>query len=262
MLSLRLNLDLRNNHGASALWLALQQLEESYLTSDDISEFELSFSARLIKRGSNSDAVETRTGNSLLHRAALEGLEAAAIFLVHHGAITNHKNIQGETPIHIAAKNGLHRLVEVLLQNGADPNLQTALKPKLNPAAPPPLTLPEAKAPAEPASRPYVDPVGVPGAGPMQSGPGMDAGDMMGAGILSPSTIGALNALSFTSQVCYLETISLSLLTFLPLQAIGSYSVVTPITSGYNSMVGLPGGGGSVVAPSPKHQQRSMCIKY
>lgn len=203
-----MNLDLRNNAGASALWLALLQLEASYLDSTDTSEFELSFSARLIKRGSNADAVETRTGNSLLHRAALEEREAAAIFLVHHGAITNHKNIQGETPIHIAARNGLHRLVEVLLQNGADPNLQTALKPKPNPMAPPPLSLGGARG-GESGRSEVVTGGGVGGGGVMQSqvsgvdgaGGGGGGGEMMGGGILSPSTIGALNALTFTSQV-------------------------------------------------------------
>lgn len=218
LLICRLNLDLRNNAGASALWLALQQLDSSYLSSDDPSDSDLSFSARLIKRGSNVDAVDTRTGNSLLHRAALEGMEAAAIFLVHHGAITNHKNRQEETPIHIAAKKGLHRLVEVLLRNGADPNLQTALKPKPNPVIPPPLSLPGAgPAGAGPAVAAVVgggaevgvepkEPVGGVNSRappPYSSDPGVvEGGDVMGAGILSPSTLGALNALNFTSQVC------------------------------------------------------------
>ena len=91
--------------------------------------------------------------------------------------------------------------MEVLLQNGADPNLQTALKPKLNPSIPPPLTLPSAK-PVEEADRPEEEPAmggGVGGGG--TSGMMSESGEMIGAGILSPSTIGALNALSFTSQV-------------------------------------------------------------
>lgn len=193
----RLNLDLGNNNGASSLWLALQQLDSSYLTSDDTGEFDHSFAARLIKRGSNADAIETRTGNSLLHRAALECNEAAAVFLVHHGAVTNHKNTKGETPIHIAAMNGLHQLMEVLLQSGADPNLQTALKPKLNPTFPPPLKIPG----CGPSETSRMDEVAVSSVASLQNNSGVMSSDVMGASILSPSTLGALNALNFTSQV-------------------------------------------------------------
>lgn len=190
----RLNLDLRNNSGASALWLALQQLDSASIDSD---ESEHTFAARLIKRGSNIDAIDTRTGNSLLHRAAMESNEAAAMFLVHHSAMCNHRNGKGETPIHIAAQNGLHRLVEVLLQNGADPNLQTDLKPKLNPIIPSPLILSRTASPI---------PGGHERTGSTTNTVSQDSGvmggsDVMGVEILSPSTLGALNALSFTSQV-------------------------------------------------------------
>ena len=203
----RLNLELRNNDGASALWLALQQLDSSYLSSSDVSEYDHTFAARLIKRGANPDAVETRTGNSLLHRAALEHNEGAAVFLVHHGAIANHKNKQGETPIHVAAMNGLHQLVKVLLENGADPNLQTALKPKPHPMVPPPLSLSHGSqsplveqhiAVATAASGSTDNMRGV-GSSDVMGGTGSN--DVMGGSILSPSTLGALNALSFTSQV-------------------------------------------------------------
>ena len=112
------------------------KLDPAYLTTDDISKYDTSFPARLITRGANCDTLDPRTGNSLLHRAAIESKEAAAVFLVHHRAQLNPKNGQGEAPVHIAAKNGLHRLVEVLLQHGADPNQQTALKP--HPASPVP----------------------------------------------------------------------------------------------------------------------------
>ena len=127
----RLNLDLPNNAGESALWLALKQLEATYLMCDDISNYDNTFAARLIMRGASPDIVNPCTGNSLLHRAALECNEAAAVFLVQHQAQPNLKNVQGEAPIHISAKNGLHQLVQVLLQHGADPNIQTTLKPRL-----------------------------------------------------------------------------------------------------------------------------------
>ena len=188
-----MNLNLRNNDGASALWLALKQLDSSYLDSDDPSEHAHTFAARLIERGASTDAVDTRTGNSLLHRAAMEKNEAASIFLVHQGAVPNHKNSLGETPIHIAAQNGLHLLVKVLLQNGADPNLQTSLKP----AKPPPLSLPGSNK----GSLNMLDQVGMASASNSPMVAHMPSAGVLGADILSPSTLGALNALSFTSQV-------------------------------------------------------------
>ena len=192
-----MNLDLRNNDGASALWLALQQLNSTHITSLDISESDHTFAARLIDRGSSTDAVDTLTGNSLLHRAAFECNEAATIFLVHHRAVPNHKNADGETPIHIAAQNGLHKLVGVLLENGADPNLQTALKP----TKPSPLSV-KVGSSENPNKLDQVEPSSKANAQMFIQAPSSGVvGGMIGADILSPSTLGALNALNFTSQV-------------------------------------------------------------
>ena len=168
-----LNLELRNNNAETALWLALRQLDSTYLSSENVSEYDSTFAARLIKRGANVDSVDTRTGNSIIHQAALDSKEAAAVFLVHHGALPNHKNTDGETPIHIAAKNGLQQLMGVLLQNGADPNLQTVLKPRPN-------------APSLSGSLSSMSSVSV------------RAEDSV---VMSPSALGALSALSFATQV-------------------------------------------------------------
>ncbi len=126
----RLNLELRNNSSETALWLALKDLDTSYLRSTDLTEHEHTFAARLILRGSNINAVDNRSGNSTLHDAILDSKEAAAVFLLHKGALPNNKNSKGEAPIHLAAMNGLETLVGVLLECGADPNQQTALKPR------------------------------------------------------------------------------------------------------------------------------------
>ncbi|CAJ0924439.1 unnamed protein product [Ranitomeya imitator] len=64
-------------------------------------------------------------GNCLLQRAAGAGNEAAALFLATHGAKVNHKNKWGETPLHTACRHGLPNLTTELLQQGANPNLQT-----------------------------------------------------------------------------------------------------------------------------------------
>lgn len=63
------------------------------------------------------------SGNSLLHAAAASGLETAGLFLVSHHAQLNIINNCGETPLHIAARNGLRDLVATLLSMGADPNV-------------------------------------------------------------------------------------------------------------------------------------------
>lgn len=196
---LSLNLDLRNHDHETALWLALMQLDADYLSSEDITDYKHTFATRLIKRGANPDSIESRTGNSLLHKATLQSNEAAAVFLVHHGAVPNGKNNEGEAPIHIAARNGLDQLVKVLLQHGADPNLQTAIKPK---QAPPPLSLPPADAGSESnvstaaSSMTRLDECG---------GGGAASGVQMGGGMVSPTTLGALSALSsVTSQVSHM----------------------------------------------------------
>ena len=121
-----INLELRTNTGSTALWLALTQLNSMRGESDR-------YAARLIERGANPNAIDSITGNSLLHQAALESNERAAIFLVCHSAEVDHVNHQGESPMHVAAAVGLHNLVQVLLQYGADPNLQTNLKKKTTP---------------------------------------------------------------------------------------------------------------------------------
>ena len=191
----RLNLDLRNHDHETALWLALMQLDADYLSTEDITDYEHTFATRLIKRGANPDSTESRTGNSLLHKAALQSNEAAAVFLVHHGAVPNGKNNEGEAPIHIAARNGLDQLVKVLLQHGADPNLQTAIKPK---QAPPSIAFPRAETGSESNSSTAASSMSR-----LDEYDGV-AGLQVGGGMVSPTALGALSALStVTAQVRY-----------------------------------------------------------
>ncbi|TSY98082.1 Rabankyrin-5 [Bagarius yarrelli] len=130
-----LDMDLKDHEGNTALWLALQYItvasDPSINPFDDeapvvngTSFDENSFAARLIQRGSDSDAPDA-SGNCLIQRAAIAGSEAAAIFLATHGAKVNHINKWGETPLHTACRCGLAALTAELLQQGANPNLQT-----------------------------------------------------------------------------------------------------------------------------------------
>uniref|UniRef100_A0A674AQG9 Ankyrin repeat and FYVE domain containing 1 n=1 Tax=Salmo trutta TaxID=8032 RepID=A0A674AQG9_SALTR len=133
----QLDLELKDHEGSTALWLALQYItvssdpnvnpfEDDALVVENGTSFdENSFAAQLIQRGSNPDAPDTATENCLLQRAAGAGSEAAALFLATHGAKVNHANKWGETPLHTACRCGLAGLTAELLQQGANPNLQT-----------------------------------------------------------------------------------------------------------------------------------------
>ncbi|XP_068939356.1 rabankyrin-5 [Petaurus breviceps papuanus] len=131
----QLDLELKDHEGSTALWLAVQYItvssDRAVNPFDDVpvvngtSFDENSYAARLIERGSNMDAPDTATGSCLLQRSAGSGNEAAALFLVANGAKVNHRNRWGETPLHTACRHGLSTLTAELLQQGANPNLQT-----------------------------------------------------------------------------------------------------------------------------------------
>uniref|UniRef100_A0A672L1J6 Zinc finger ZZ-type and EF-hand domain containing 1 n=1 Tax=Sinocyclocheilus grahami TaxID=75366 RepID=A0A672L1J6_SINGR len=130
-----LDLELKDHEGSTALWLALQYItvasdpsvnpfEDEAPVVNGTSFDENSLAAWLIQRGSNPDAPDAN-GNCLMQKAAITGSEAAAIFLATHGAKVNHPNKWGETPLHTACRYGLAGLTAELLQQGANPNLQT-----------------------------------------------------------------------------------------------------------------------------------------
>ncbi|KAL3858016.1 hypothetical protein ACJMK2_012632 [Sinanodonta woodiana] len=123
----KLNLELKNADGFTPLWLALQEGEGVEGEPDEVYS-ENSFAAQLINNGSSPDAVEPESGDSLLHLATRASNDKAGIFLANSKAKTNHTNNKGETALHIACEKGLTRLVKVLLDRGANPNIQT-LKP-------------------------------------------------------------------------------------------------------------------------------------
>ncbi|XP_039866819.1 rabankyrin-5 isoform X2 [Simochromis diagramma] len=132
----QLDLELKDHEGSTALWLALQYItvssdpsvnpfEDNAPVVNGTSFDENSFAAQLIQRGSNPDAPDTTTEYCLMQRAALANNEAAALFLTTHGAKVNHINKWGESSLHTACRCGLASLTAELLQQGANPNLQT-----------------------------------------------------------------------------------------------------------------------------------------
>ena len=63
----------------------------------------------------------------MLHHCALNGLEEAGEYLAENKCDLNVVNDKGETALHLAARGGKVKLVEKLLQLGANPNFQTIL---------------------------------------------------------------------------------------------------------------------------------------
>ena len=74
------------------------------------------------------NAMFPETEDLLLHVAAQEERETAALFLLHHGAHTSVFNKQGLAPLHIAAGTGLVKLTTALLEKSASPNLRTKVR--------------------------------------------------------------------------------------------------------------------------------------
>jgi cytohesin len=63
-------------------------------------------------------------GFTLLHYAAMDGRHEIAKLLLEHGADPNIQDNNGRTPLHWAAWKGHLEVVELLLEHGADPNVQ------------------------------------------------------------------------------------------------------------------------------------------
>jgi ankyrin repeat protein len=73
----------------------------------------------LIARGADVDA-RTKTGETMLHRAAFEGDLAAVDLLMSHGASIAARDVSGFTPLHRAAQAGRFDVAARLLALGAD----------------------------------------------------------------------------------------------------------------------------------------------
>ena len=63
-------------------------------------------------------------GSTPLHDAAEKGYFVIVKILLEHGAEPNIQNYIGWTPLHLAAANGYFVIVKILLEHGAEPNIQ------------------------------------------------------------------------------------------------------------------------------------------
>uniref|UniRef100_A0A8C3RMB5 Ankyrin repeat domain 27 n=1 Tax=Chelydra serpentina TaxID=8475 RepID=A0A8C3RMB5_CHESE len=78
-----------------------------------------------------STDVQDNNGNTPLHLACTYGHEDCVKALVYydvHSCRLDTGNEKGDTPLHIAARWGYQGIIEVLLQNGANPDIQNRMK--------------------------------------------------------------------------------------------------------------------------------------
>ena len=115
-----IQLDKQNRDGLSALALCLQKFNAT-----KNSTIYQKLADMLIERGASVNLVNAATKDSLLHLAARERNEDAGQYLINRAASIDQYNEAGEQPIHIAAANGLNRLVNLLLAKGANCNCTT-----------------------------------------------------------------------------------------------------------------------------------------
>ena len=77
------------------------------------------FAEFLLDRGADADAVETESGRTLLHFAALRGDSGLAELVLEHGASSDPVDHLSMTPIRYAAKYGHRDVAELLASRGA-----------------------------------------------------------------------------------------------------------------------------------------------
>ncbi len=85
------------------------------------------FASLLVDRGASVDGIDplSISNESLLHKCARHHYQQAGIYLIKKNANINHINKQGETVLHLTSQFGLEHFTKSLLENGANPNLQT-----------------------------------------------------------------------------------------------------------------------------------------
>ncbi|CAF3694746.1 unnamed protein product [Rotaria socialis] len=116
----KLALDDRNKDDHVPLWLALQQAEQLHISFD-----QETFASLLVGRGASVDAIDPNSNESILHKCARHHYQQAGLYLIKKGTIINHVNKQGETALHLTSQFCLEQFTRALLENSANPNIQT-----------------------------------------------------------------------------------------------------------------------------------------
>lgn len=151
MLSLKVDVNRQNSRGYSPLLLAItsghvEMIEEllkipetdlNLVTNDGkcalqfallSSKFnDFTTAKRLIENGAETNEINPETGDNLLQFLIKSSAEEAAMFMCDHVNL-NYKNREGLTSLHLAASNGLAKLVTKMLMCGASPNVQSGVE--------------------------------------------------------------------------------------------------------------------------------------
>jgi rabankyrin-5 len=88
---------------------------------------DVTFASLLVDRGASVDAIDTTSivKESLLHKCARHYYQQAGSYLIRKNAQINHINKNGETALHLTSQFGLEKFSMSLMENGANPNIQT-----------------------------------------------------------------------------------------------------------------------------------------
>lgn len=84
---------------------------------EDVSNF-------LIKYPNFINKQENKSGLTLLQKAVIEEINDIAEFLLSINANPDFPNILSETPLYNAVENSNYKIINLLLEAGADPNIQ------------------------------------------------------------------------------------------------------------------------------------------
>lgn len=136
--------EIKNQHGTTALMAAivnndLLMVEKLIFHGADVNlnknpaylyvSIEASnygISKLLLENNASIDDIEPTTHNTLLHVAIKQSMANLVNLLLEHGSDPNAKNLTGDTPLHTALKaQGINMLyVSALLEAGADPTIK------------------------------------------------------------------------------------------------------------------------------------------
>lgn len=110
------NLNLKTAEEHPPLYYALTKYE----SGDDSED---SYASLLIEKSADTNPIYSQTSDSLLQVLILNGAEKAAVFLLDHISDLDHANAKGETALHVACVKNCPRVVEKLMEMGADANV-------------------------------------------------------------------------------------------------------------------------------------------
>ncbi len=99
-----------DNFGRTALYFAVAATEEGAID-------------KLIEKGANLHILPKTDRRSFLHQAAEKARVSLTKKFVAAKLPVNRKDVNGNTPLHIAIKHGNEPVIEYLLENGADPKI-------------------------------------------------------------------------------------------------------------------------------------------